>query len=92
MISLKDSPVFKQDYARYQQEIKSVTDPRWQKELTDLLIELVNEVNALDLHHNALLLTNKLPEGAKESRSKLASIKKRLDAKLLSYKSSSAGN
>jgi hypothetical protein len=87
MMSLKNNPVFKKDYAQYQTEIKQVTDQKLQKELTALLIELVNEVVTIDMNHDAMILTRKLPDATKDSRTKLASIKKKLDTKLSSYKS-----
>jgi hypothetical protein len=87
MIKLRDNPVFKKDHFQYQQDIKKVTDENLQQELISLLTELVNEVNTIDLHHDALLLTGTLPEATKESRTKLASIKKKLDTKLSSYRS-----
>jgi hypothetical protein len=86
MIKLRDNPIFKKDHFQYQQAIKAVTDEKLQQELISLLVELVNEVNVIDLHHDALLLTGKLPHATEDSRSKLASIKKNLDAKLSSYK------
>ena len=86
MIKLRDNPIFKKDHFQYQQDIKKVTDEKLQRELTLLLVELVNEVTVIDLHHDALLVTGKLPQATGDSRSKLASIKKKLDTKLSSYK------
>lgn len=87
MMSLKNNPAFKKDYARYQEEIRQIVDEKHQKELTSMLLDFLNEVNSIDFHHEALFQTGKLPEATRESRTKLASIKKKLDAKLSLYKS-----
>ena len=86
MISIKNSPAFKNDYERYQKEIASVTDETAKNELIRLLTELLREVTALDMHHDAVMLSGKLPEGVQDSRTKIASIRKKIDAKLSPFK------
>lgn len=86
MISIKNSPAFKNDYERYQREIALVTDETAKSELIKLLSELIREVTALDMHHDAVMLSGKLPEGVQDSRTKVASVRKKLDAKLAPFK------
>jgi hypothetical protein len=82
MMKLRDNPVFKEDYKRYQQQILEITDERLKVELTDLLLMLSREVSAIDMHHETLLINGRMPNSLSDSRSSLASIKKKLDAKL----------
>jgi hypothetical protein len=79
---LKDNPIFKEDYKKYQAEISSVTDENLKKELTHLLLELADCVAEIDKHHSNLLLGNSLPLDINESRAKLSACKTRLDTKL----------
>jgi hypothetical protein len=87
MISIKNSLAFKEDYARMQKDISEVTDENLKKELTSLLLTILKEVSAIDMHHDSISITGKLPDGIQESRNKIASIRKKIDAKLSSYKS-----
>lgn len=86
MMSIKDSPIFKEDYAKLQKEIQEIVDEDTKKELTFMLLELSREVSALDMHHDAIMLSGKMPEAVQDSRSKVASIRKKIDAKLNLYK------
>jgi hypothetical protein len=81
-MKLRDNPVFKEDYKRYQQQILEIADERLKVELTDLLLMLSREVSAIDMHHETLLINGRMPVSLTDSRSSLASIKKKLDAKL----------
>lgn len=86
MISIRNSPAFKTDYERYQKEIAQIEDDVVKNDLTRLLTDLLREVTALDMHHDAVMLAKKLPEGVQDSRGKIASIRKKIDAKLAPYK------
>jgi hypothetical protein len=85
-MSLKNSPVFKKDYANYQKEISLVEDESLKNELISLLLELSSTVGAVDMSHDAVVITGKMPEGIQDSRSKIAAIRKKLDSKLNHYK------
>lgn len=84
MMKLRDNPKFKEDLNRYQQEILEVADERLKTELKDLLLMFTREAAAIDMHHDTLLLNGRMPTAVADSRSNLASIKKKLDAKLSS--------
>jgi hypothetical protein len=88
MMSIKNSPAFKQDYNKMQKEISEVIDENLKKELTSMLLEILREVSIIDMHHDAISITGKMPEGIQDSRNKIASIRKRIDAKLSSYTAS----
>lgn len=81
-MKLRDHPKFKEDYAKYQQQILAVEDDNLRIELTDLLLSFSKEVTSIDMHHDTLLMNGRMPSGINESRNNLASIKKKLDAKL----------
>lgn len=82
MMKLRNNPKFKEDYENYQKQILTIEDSNLRKELTSLLSSFFDEVNAIDMHHDTLLINGKMPSGISESRNNLASIKKKLDAKL----------
>lgn len=90
MMKLRDNPKFKEDYNNYQQQILAVEDHHLRTELTDLLLLFSKEVSAIDMHHETLLINGRMPGGISESRSNLASIKKKLDAKLSSINKNQA--
>jgi hypothetical protein len=87
-MKLRDTPVFQEDYKRYQQQILEITDERLRVELTDLLLMLSREISAIDMHHETLLINGRMPASLADSRRSLASIKKKLDAKLAASKKS----
>ena len=82
MMSLKNSKIFQDDYARYQQQISSIADESVKKELTKLLNEMSNCVISIDMHHDTLLSTGRLPESTNDIRNNLVSVKKKLDTRL----------
>jgi hypothetical protein len=88
MMKLRDNPIFKEDYNRYQKQILEISDEQLKTELTDLLLMLSREVSAIDMHHETLLVNGRMPSSLSDSRSSLASIKKKLDAKLAASKKS----
>lgn len=92
MMKLRDNPKFKEDYANYQKAISEIDNDEFKQECIDLLKKFVNEVNAIDLHHDAIFTSKRLPEAIQESRTNLASVKKRLDAKLAQYKPNQLSN
>jgi hypothetical protein len=83
---LKTNPIFKEDYARYQKVIASIDNEKIRNESTGLLLELARAVDAIDQHHDILILGGKLPEAARDARTNLAAIKKKLDSKISPYK------
>ena len=84
MMKLRDNPKFKEDLNRYQQEISEIADDRVKAELKELLLMFTREAAAIDMHHDTLLINGRMPSAVSESRDNLASIKKKLDAKLSS--------
>lgn len=82
MISIRNSEVFKKDYARYQESIKAIKDETKQKECLNLLIKLANEIATIDMHHESLITSRRLPEDIKSTREKIFNLKKILDKTL----------
>jgi hypothetical protein len=81
-MKLRDNTKFKEDYSKYQQQILAIEDVKIRAELITLLTAFSKEVDAVDMHHDTLLLNGRMPSAVSESRNNLASIKKKLDAKL----------
>jgi hypothetical protein len=85
---LKENQAFTKDYKNYQQRIAKVTNEQTKKELVTLLLELSREVDNIDLCHEQMLITNKMPGTASETRSAIASCRKRLETKLAQWEKS----
>lgn len=85
---LKENSAYINDYKQYQQRIAKITDEGIKKDLTKLLLELSREVTNIDLCHEQMLLTNKMPGSAQETRTAIASCRKRLDSKLTQWEKS----
>lgn len=92
MISIRNSDVFKQDYTRYQKAIREITHEPTQKECLNLLLKLANEVAIIDMHHETLITTSRLPEDIKESRQKIINLKKTLDKTLVAAQQAQTRN
>lgn len=92
MMKLKDNPKFKEDLARYQKVISEITDETAKKECTELLIKFVEGVQAIDFHHDAIFTAKRLPDALGESRTNLATAKRKLEARLTQYKASKLEN
>jgi replicative DNA helicase len=86
MLKLLESPQFKADYKRYQEEIRKITDEKLQAELVALLMEFTEQIRLIDRYHSELNLSSRIPTGINEARSTLQSCKKKLDNKLSVYK------
>lgn len=84
---LTSNPLFVEDYKRYQQRILAITDINLQKELTDSLVRLKEQVSYVDRDHEQILLTGKMPGDITERRTTIGLIKKNLDQRLVDWES-----
>jgi len=84
---LTSNPHFIEDYKKYQKRILAVTDVNLQKELTDSLLRLKEQVSYVDRDHEQILLTGKMPGDINDRRTKISSIKKHLDERLVAWES-----
>lgn len=85
-MKLTENPKFREDYLNYQTKIASLEDQNLQTECTNLLIEFGRAVAAIDAHHESLMTHGIMPSAIADSRSELASLKKKLDSKLANLK------
>lgn len=83
-MQLSKSPRFLQEYEEFKTKISKVSNPEKQKELIDLLNQLVNEVRALDNKHNEISQFSKLPSSVEDVRESLKNIRKTLSSRLSS--------
>lgn len=79
---------FTEDYKRYQQRILAVKDESLQKELTDLLVKLKEQVQYLDRSHEQILFTKKIPGDVADHREGVIRYKKALDTRLSAWEQS----
>ena len=85
-MKLTENPKFKEDYTNYQKKISMIEDSTQRTECTNLLIEFGRAVAAIDAHHESLMTHGIMPSALSDSRSQLASLKKKLDSKLAAVK------
>jgi hypothetical protein len=83
-MQLSKSPRFLQEYEEFKTKISKVPNPEKQKELIDLLNQLVNEVRALDNKHHEISQFSKLPSAVEDIRESLKNIRKTLSNRLSS--------
>lgn len=82
MLKLNQSSVFKEEYEIFKNKIEKIENPNFKDELNALLSKLVQEVRNLDILHNELAVTNKLPIGTTDSRNSILSLRHQLIRKL----------
>ncbi len=85
---IASSSRFTEDYKKYQQRILAVTDENLQKELTDLLLKLREQVQYLDRGHEQILFTGKIPSEVNDHREGVLRFKKSLDTRLSAWEQS----
>lgn len=81
-MSIKNSKIFKEDYANLQRSILEIADEKIKTELTDLLLQLSAEVSVMDMHHDSVSITGKMPDAIRDSRSKIYDIRQRIEKKI----------
>lgn len=82
MMKLIDDPKFKADYNKYKELILQIEDKGLQTELSEMLTQFRAAVASIDLHHDSLMTTGRMPEGVSESREKISRLKSQLDKRL----------
>lgn len=76
---------FTEDYKTYQQRILAVKDANLQKELTDLLLKLREQVQYVDRSHEQIFITGRVPVDVADHRAGVIRYKKTLDTRLSAY-------
>jgi hypothetical protein len=79
---LQSNKKFIDDYKNYQKRINEVTDPNLQRKMTDLLLQLKEQVSYIDRSHQQMFVTGRISTEISELRANLITIKKDLDQKL----------
>jgi hypothetical protein len=79
MISLLESEHFKRDYANYKNQISNIQREDLKQRANDLLNKLISEIKMVDLQHQELFATHKMPMRLEESKKKILDIRKELD-------------
>jgi hypothetical protein len=82
---IQNSQRFKDDYKNYQERIIKISNSLAQKELTDLLVKLKEQVTYIDRSHDSMLITGRISSEVSDLRSNLITIKKSLDQKLVHW-------
>lgn len=85
---LATSSLFLEDYKKYQQRILAVTNPDLQKDLTDSLVRLREQIMYIDRDHEQILITGKMPGDVTERRTIVGAIKRELDTRLKAWEDS----
>jgi hypothetical protein len=79
MLELIKSERFRSEYQLYQSKIEKITDPAVQKQATNMLKTLVNEIKKLDNHHQDMFSGGQIPISLGDVRSKITDIRKKID-------------
>jgi hypothetical protein len=82
MLSLLNSPKFKEEFADYQKRISQITDPTLKKNLENFLNKLINSVKALDSQHEEMIFSKQAPAMGLDARDKILEIRKIIEKRL----------
>lgn len=82
---LENNPKIREDFKNLQKRISAVTDEPLKQNMTGLFLKLKEHVKRLDLQHESLFVSYRLPADAGETRDSLKKIRKSLEDKLLAW-------
>lgn len=87
MERIQDSKKFKDDYKRLQERIRAVSDVNLQRNLTETLLELRENIVYLDRHHEQMFISHRLPADVAETRANISRCRKSLEDRLSTWES-----
>lgn len=85
---IQNSERFKQDYKQLQDRISRVTNEPLQQRLTELLLNLKEQIIFLDRQHEQVYVSFRIPTDVQETRNSIGQIRKSLEDKLAAWESS----
>jgi len=85
---IQNSERFKQDYKQFQDRISKVTNESLQKKLTELLLNLKEQIVFLDRQHEQVYVSYRIPTDVQETRNSVSQIRKSLEDKLAVWENS----
>lgn len=85
---IQDSERFKHDYKQFQDRIARVTNENLQTKLTELLLNLKEQIIFLDRQHEQVYVSFRIPTDVQETRNSIAQIRKNLEERLATWESS----
>jgi hypothetical protein len=78
MLSLEKSQTFQNEMKTYRELLENLSDPNLKKEVNELIRKLLWEVKNIDIQHNNMITTRKMPAFVDESKHKIQEIRSRL--------------
>jgi len=88
MFSLEKSQRFQQEYQDFQSRTEKVDNLRVRGELDNLLQQLIRQVRIIDMEHKNVMSKTGIADTVSDSRTKLASIRKKIAKFLEDYERS----
>ncbi len=85
---IQNSERFKQDYKQFQDRIAKVTNESLQQKLTELLLNLKEQIIFLDRQHEQVYVSFRIPTDVQETRNNIGQIRKSLEDRLATWESS----
>jgi hypothetical protein len=84
---IQNSERFKKEYKQFQDRISKVTNESLQKKLTEMLLNLKEQIMFLDRQHEQVYVSFRIPTDVQETRSSISQIRKSLEDKLTTWES-----
>lgn len=85
MLSVIDSPEFKNDLQRFNKEISKISDQSIKEDLEAQVGKLINAVKSLDKQHQELIFSRNIKD-ADRYRSKVTQLRKMIETRLRDWK------
>lgn len=82
MFNLERSKEFQEEYQAFKEKINRINDIRVREELFALLNALHNEVKKIDIQHNEVTISHRIPTATVETRNNIIKIRQKITEKI----------
>lgn len=82
MFNLERSKEFQEEYQIFKEKIHRINNAQAKEELFALLNALLNEVKKIDIQHNEVTISHRIPTATVETRINIIKIRQRINEKI----------
>lgn len=82
MFNLEKSKEFQEEYINFKNKINKINNDKVKEELYALLNALHNEVKKIDIQHNEVVISHRIPTATVETRNNIIKIRQKISEKI----------
>jgi len=82
MFNLEKSKEFQEEYINFKNKINKINNDKVKEELYALLNALLNEVKKIDIQHNEVVISHRIPTATVETRNNIIKIRQKISEKI----------